>query len=249
MALKLEGRAALVTGAGRGIGAAIVERLAADGAQVAVNDLDHEAVEATVKRIHAAGGHGVAVPGDIGDPETARQIVADAVAQLGGLGILVNNAGMVHRLSLRDHTADHWDRVLDVNLKAPFILAQAAADHLAAAGHGAIVNICSVAVIGFFRQIAYDASKGGLLTLTRSLAVELGRENVRANAIAPGFIDTDTGHADDLGRIGEKTVATLPIARTGQPSEVAAAAAWLASDEARYVTGQVLFVDGGWVRN
>ncbi|GAA3817350.1 MULTISPECIES: SDR family NAD(P)-dependent oxidoreductase [Amycolatopsis] len=247
--MNLAGRAALVTGAGRGIGAAIAERLAAGGARVAVNDLDAEAAKATVERIEAAGGDGVALAGDIADTSFARELVATAADQLGGLAILVNNAGTIHRLPLREQTEQHWDRVMDVNLKAPFVLSQAAVDHLAAAGHGAIVNICSVAVIGFFRQIAYDASKGGLLTMTRSLAVELGREGIRANAIAPGFIDTDTGHAADLGRIGEKTVATLPLSRTGQPDEVAGAAVWLASDEARYVTGQVLFVDGGWVRN
>ncbi|MEU3269564.1 3-oxoacyl-ACP reductase family protein [Saccharomonospora sp. NPDC006951] len=249
MTTLLEGRAALITGAGRGIGAAIATRLATEGARVAVNDLDEEAATATVDRIRSAGGQAIVVPGDIADADKAREIVAVAAEGLAGLDILVNNAGLVYRLPFREFTERHWDRVLSVNLKAPFVLSQAAVDHLAAGGHGAIINICSVAVIGFFRQIAYDASKGGLLSLTRSLAVELGREGIRANAIAPGFIDTDIGQTGDLDRIGQKTVATLPLARMGQPDDIAGAAAWLASDQAGYVTGQVMFVDGGWVRN
>ncbi|MFD4196214.1 SDR family NAD(P)-dependent oxidoreductase [Amycolatopsis thermoflava] len=246
---ELTGRAALVTGAGRGIGAAIAEELATAGARVAVNDIDVDSAASTVKRIREHGGDAVAVTGDISEPEIARDVVRRAAADLGGLAILVNNAGILHRLSIRDHTEHHWRQVLDVNLSAPFYLCQAAVDHLAATGHGAIVNVCSTAVVGFFRQIAYDVSKGGLLTLTRSLAVELGREGVRANAVAPGFVATDIVEGGDLGRIQEKTVATLPLPRPGTPQEIAEAVVWLASDASKYVTGQVLFVDGGWIRS
>ena len=245
----LAGRVALVTGAGRGIGAAVADRLAADGARVAVNDIDVDAATSTVARIRSAGGTALCATGDIADPAQAEHIVRTSTDGLGALGILVNNAGTLRRAPLREHTVDDWDRVLAVNLRAPFLLVRAAADHLAASGHGAVINLCSVSVTGFFRQASYDASKGGLLSLTRALAVELGREGVRVNAVAPGFIDTDMGHAEDLARIGEKVAATLPIARTGSPSEVAAAVAWLASDESRYVTGQAVFVDGGMVRN
>ncbi|TCP48525.1 3-oxoacyl-[acyl-carrier protein] reductase [Tamaricihabitans halophyticus] len=248
MAGGLSGRVALVTGAGGGIGAAIAERLAANGARVAVNDIDESGAWHTADQINTAGGRAVVVAGDISDPDTAQSVVAGAAEEFGGLGVLVNNAGTVCRAKLREHAVRDWQRVLAVNLSGPFYLAQAAADYLASSGHGAIVNIASVAVTGFFGQISYDASKGGLQTLTRSLAAELGREGVRANAVAPGFIDTDIARTDDLGAIGEKTVATLPIRRFGEPNEVADAVRWLAGDESRYVTGQTVFVDGGWVR-
>lgn len=244
----LAGRVALVTGAGAGIGAAIAERLAAKGAQVAVNDIDEQCARRTTDQINATGGQGVVAAGDISDPDTAQRVVARAVEEFGGLGVLVNNAGTVCRAKLREHTVRDWQRVLAVNLSGPFYLAQAAVDDLAGSGHGAIVNVSSVAVTGFFGQISYDASKGGLQTLTRSLAAELGREGVRANAVAPGFIDTQIARTGDLGAIGEKTVATLPIRRFGEPNEVADAVCWLAGDESRYVTGQTVFVDGGWVR-
>ncbi|TVT48589.1 SDR family NAD(P)-dependent oxidoreductase, partial [Amycolatopsis rhizosphaerae] len=165
MGSSLDGRVALVTGAGRGIGAAIATRLAADGAAVAVNDLDAATAQATVDRIRDSGGSAVAVPGDIGEPSLAGRIVDGTAGQLGALDVLVNNAGILHRVPFREYTTGQWHRILAVNLSAPFFLAQAAVDHLAASGHGAIVNICSVAVTGFFRQIGYDASKGGLLTL------------------------------------------------------------------------------------
>lgn len=243
---ELTDRVALVTGAGRGIGAEIARRLAAQGALVAVNDVDPEAASRTAAEL---GSQHAAVPGDVSEPGTARTIVEETVARLGGLGILVNNAATGHRLKIRDWTPETWQQVLSTNLSGPFFLAQAAADHLAASGHGAIVNVCSTAVIGFFGQIAYDASKGGLLTLTRSLAVELGREGIRSNSVCPGFVDTGLVDAAALTSIAHKQVATQPVPRLGLPADVADAVTYLAGDRAAYVTGQSLFVDGGWVRN
>ncbi len=242
----LEGRRALVTGAGRGIGAGIARRLAEEGVAVAANDVDADSARAIAVEL---GGGAVAVPGDISGVETAPAIVEAAVEGLGGLDILVNNAGIGVRKPIVEHTDEDWRTVLGVNLDGPFRLARSAIPHLEKSEGPAIVNIASVAVIGFFGQIAYDSSKGGLLSMTRALACELGRKRIRANSVCPGFIDTELAHADEnLEGIGEKMIKTLPIARWGKPADIAAAVAWLASDDAAYVTGQNIMVDGGWVR-
>ncbi len=141
-----------------------------------------------------------------------------------------------------------WDTVLDINLRAPFRLARDLVDLLAAGHTPAVVNVCSIAVTGFAGQIAYDASKGGLLTLTRSLAVELGPRGVRANAICPGFIDTPMLDEGALRSIAERVARTLPLRRLGRPADVAGAISWLLSEDAGYVTGQSLFIDGGMNR-
>ncbi|MFD0661151.1 SDR family NAD(P)-dependent oxidoreductase [Thermocatellispora tengchongensis] len=178
-------RGVLVTGGGRGIGRAIAHRFARAGFAVAVNDVDAVAAETVAREVRDAGAEAIAVPADVADPRAAHTLVTQTVSRMGRLDALVNNAGIEHRASLDRHTATEWRRVLDVNLTAPFELARMAAPHLAAGGSGAIVNVCSVAVTGFSGQIAYDASKGGLLTLTRSLAVELGRRGSGPTRCAP----------------------------------------------------------------
>ena len=244
----LNGRRAVVTGAGRGIGRAVAARLAAEGVAVIANDIDACAAEQACAELRAAGGTAIAACGDIADRDVARRVVDTCAEELGGVDILVNNAGVEHRSSIGDHSAEAWERVIAVNLSAPFWMAQAASTELAASAGGAIVNVCSIAVIGFFGQAAYDSSKGGLLTLTRSLAVELGRQGTRVNAVCPGFIETDMAAQEELRRLGDRTVATLPVRRWGRTADVADAVAWLVSDEASYVTGQALFIDGGMVR-
>ncbi|MFN2537012.1 MAG: SDR family NAD(P)-dependent oxidoreductase [Mycobacteriales bacterium] len=240
----LAGRRALVTGAGRGIGAAIAHRLVSEGVRVAINDLDATAAETLAAEMEGAIG----TPGDVANPDQARDIVAKAVAGLGGLDLVVNNAGIEHRASVIEHGRHDWNRVLDVNLSGPFWIVQAACPSLIAAERGVVVNISSIAVMGAFGQPAYDASKGGLMVLSRSLAVELGRHGVRVNSVCPGFTDTEMAATPEMRRIGDATVRGLPIRRWGLPEDVANAVAWLASDESSYITGQTLFVDGGLVR-
>lgn len=235
---------ALVTGAGRGIGRAIAERLSADGFRVAVNDIDADAASSL-----AAAIGGVAVPGDLSQEVDAIRVADRTVRTLGDLHVLVNNAGIEARSPLREHATDLWDRALAVNLTAPFLLARALADVLARSGRGAIVNVGSIAVTGSAGQVGYDASKGGLVTLSRSLAVELGPEGIRVNCVCPGFIDTQMLRDNRLSRLGEKVTSKLPIGRMGTPSEIAAAVAFLVSNDASYITAQTLFVDGGYVRS
>lgn len=242
----LAGRRALVTGGGQGIGFAIAERLAREGVTIALNDKDARRCAEAAQTLTEFGSTTFALPGDVGD--APEKLVGDAAEKLGGLDILVNNAAIESRAALAQHSLEMWESIIKVNLTAPFQLARAAVPLLLASRRGAIVNIASITVVGGSRTFAYDASKGGLQTLTRSLAVELGRVGVRVNAVCPGFIETPMTMNDELRRIGDAGVATLPIRRWGRAEEVAAAVAWLASDEASYVTGHSLFVDGGFAR-
>lgn len=240
-------RPAIVTGAARGIGRAIAIRLASEGAPLLLVDRDATGLAETADKC----GHDAAVAtlaADLQDRDAPRRIADAARKAHGAIAVLVNNAGVEFRGNVTAHEDAVWDRVIDINLSAAFRLVRELTDDLAAS-RGAIVNLASVAVVGFAGQAAYDASKGGLATLTRSLAVELGPMGIRANAVAPGFVDTEMlKEAPDLAAVAERLVATLPIARTGRVEEIAAAVAWLASGRASYVTGHTLFVDGGWMR-
>ncbi|UNX56604.1 SDR family oxidoreductase (plasmid) [Georgenia sp. TF02-10] len=244
MSGRLADRRVLVTGALGGIGAALTDRLLAEGACVLGVDRP-EAVAARGADCPA----GLTLAGvDLLDPSAPAAVSTLCRDELGGLDGLVNNAGIEHRAPLGEQHDDDWTRVLSVNLDAPFRLSRDLADALTRSGTGVIVNICSIAVVGFAGQAAYDASKGGLLTLTRSLAVELGPRGVRANAVCPGFIDTPMLDQGSLRSIAERVARGLPLRRLGTPADVAAAVAWLLSDESAYVTGQSLFIDGGMNR-
>ncbi|WP_327152044.1 SDR family NAD(P)-dependent oxidoreductase [Nocardia sp. NBC_01329] len=235
----LDGRRILVTGALGGIGAALIRSIEAEGGEVV--GIDRPEV---VARDGAHTVHGVDLTA-----EGATTRVHDLCRALGGIDGLVNNAGIEHRAALSEHTDDDWSRVMAVNLDVPFRLSRDLADLLAAGSDATIVNICSIAVTGFAGQVAYDASKGGLQTLTRSLAVELGPRGIRANAICPGFIDTPMLDTGDLRGLAAKVARGLPLRRLGTPDDIGHAVVWLLSDRSRYITGQSLYVDGGMIRS
>jgi len=243
---QLDGKVALVTGASRGIGAAIAKRLAADGAAVAVNYAgSRDAALAVVESIIAAGGRAIALQADVSDPAACTTLVNDTVAEFGQLDILVNNAGITRDGLVVRMTDEDWDAVIATNLTGVFSMTRAAAKVMMKARSGSIVNISSVVGIsGNAGQVNYSAAKAGVIGLTKSVARELAARNVRCNAVAPGFIETDmTAVLTDVQREG--VACNIAMGRLGSSDDVASAVSFLAGDDAGYVTGQVLAVDGG----
>ncbi|MBU4556751.1 MAG: 3-oxoacyl-[acyl-carrier-protein] reductase [Actinobacteria bacterium] len=246
MTKRLEGKTALVTGASRGIGAAVAMRLAAEGAAVAVNySGSKSAADAVVAAIVALGGSAVALQADVSDPAACTALVESTIAKLGGLDIVVNNAGIARDGLVVRMSDDDWSAVIDTNLSGVFSIVRAAARPLMKQRSGSIINITSVVgLVGNAGQANYAAAKAGVIGLTKSLARELAPRNVRVNAIAPGFIGTDMT-ADLSDAIKEAAKSQIAMREFGEPDDVAAAVAFFASDDARYVTGQTLAVDGG----
>ncbi len=239
-------RVAIVTGGTRGIGAAISELLAADGTHVAaVYAGHHDVARDLAGRLAAAGGSASVHPGDVGDPEFCRGLVARLMSDRGRVDYLVNNAGLLVESSVRKMTRDQWEDALRVNLSGPFHLAQAVIGPMTDQGHGRIVNIGSVtAWMGNPVEAGYGAAKAGLLGLTRSLARAVARKGITVNLVVPGVFDTEMASSMRPGA-QEAIRAMIPLGRRGDPRELACAVRFLLSDQASYITGSVVTVDGG----
>jgi NAD(P)-dependent dehydrogenase (short-subunit alcohol dehydrogenase family) len=246
--MDLSGKVVLVTGAQQGIGRAIALRCAAAGADVAVNWLDGEgAANDIADEIRASGRRALTVRGDVGQLAEVEAIVAAVETQLGPIDVLVNNAGVFPRVPFLELRESDWDFVLGVNLKGSCFCAQAVAKRMVAAGRpGAIINLTSGAAYrGSPRGVHYCASKGGVVSLTRQMALELAPHRIRVNAIAPGLTDTAQPRYGSSEEEIAATAQTIPLGRMAQPDDIARTAVFLASDEARFTTGQILHVNGG----
>jgi 3-oxoacyl-[acyl-carrier protein] reductase len=243
------GRVAVVTGSARGIGAATARRFADEGASVAVLDLDQDAAAQTASGLGAEKAIGVAC--DVSQASSVDSAVSRVVDELGKIDVLVNNAGVTRDNLLFKMTEDDWDTVMNVHLRGSFLMSRAVQKHMVAAKFGKIVNLSSVSALGNRGQANYAAAKMGLQGFTRTLALELGPFGLNVNAIAPGFIVTDMTDAT-ARRVGvepeeyrKAAAERTPVRRVGYPEDIAAAAAFLCSDEASFITGQTLYVDGG----
>jgi 3-oxoacyl-[acyl-carrier protein] reductase len=247
----LTGRVAMVTGAGRGIGAATAKRLAQDGATVAVIDLREADTEATVKAIQEAGGTAIGIGCDVSQAAQVDEAVSKIVEDFGRLDILVNNAGVIRDNLLFKMTESDWDMVMNVHLKGAFLCTRAAQAHMVTQKYGKIVNTSSTSALGNRGQANYSAAKMGLQGFTRTLAIELGPYNINVNAVAPGFIDTDMTKAT-AERVGvdpeafkKMAAEQVPLRRVGKPEDIANVVAFLVSEDASYVSGQVIYIAGG----
>jgi 3-oxoacyl-[acyl-carrier protein] reductase len=244
-------RVAIVTGAARGIGAATAKRLAADGFAVAVLDLDEASTADTVKAIEAEGGRALAVGVDVADAAQVEAAVERVANELGPPVVLINNAGITRDNMLFKMTEDDWDSVIAVHLRGHFLMTRATQKYMTQAKFGRIVNLSSVSALGNRGQVNYSAAKAGVQGFTKTVAIELGKFGVTCNAIAPGFIETEMTAAT-AARVGvsmedfkNAAASMIPVARVGQPDDIAHTVSFLVSEGAGFVSGQVIYVAGG----
>ncbi|MEE4022259.1 3-oxoacyl-ACP reductase FabG [Gordonia sp. PKS22-38] len=244
-------KVAIVTGAARGIGAGVAKRLASDGMAVAVLDLNEDSCADTVKAITDAGGKAIAIGADVSSEESVAAAVAKVVDELGAPTVLVNNAGIIRDNMLFKMTVDDWDAVMGVHLRGAFNMSKACQKHMVDAGWGRIVNLSSTSALGNRGQANYSAAKAGMQGFTKTLAIELGKFGVTANAIAPGFIATEMTAAtaermkvsfDDFKAAAAKEI---PVNRVGEPEDIAHLASFFASEGAGFISGQVVYAAGG----
>ncbi len=244
-------RVAIVTGAARGIGAATAQRLARDGFAVAVLDLDETTAKDTVTAIEAVGGTALAVGADVSDAAQVKAAVDRVADELAPPTVLVNNAGVTRDALLFKMTEDQWDTVMDVHLRGAFLMTRTVQEHMTAARWGRIINISSTSALGNRGQVNYSTAKAGLQGFTKTVAIELGKFGITANCIGPGFIATDMtkATATQLGVEWDEFVAArtkaIPVARAGEPADIAHSVSFFASEGAGFVSGQVIYVAGG----
>src|SRR5438309_8380631 len=251
MADRLRGKTAFITGAGAGMGREAAVLFAEEGARVVVGDIDGTAAAETVKKVEAAGGQGLAVTGDVAVESDVQRMIADGVRKFGALHVLHNNAGVLWKdrdRSVLETDEKWWDRVMAINLKSVFWVTKHGIPHLRRAGGGSVIVMGSAsALVGFTRaQAAYTAAKGGLISLTKSLAIQFARDRVRCNIIHPGIVDTPLQAPYLTDALRKEFETGIPLGRIATPREIASVALFLASDDSSYMTGAELTVDGGF---
>lgn len=244
--MKLKDKVAIVTGSARGLGKAMVIEMVAEGAKVVVTDLDFDRCVAVKEEIEAMGGSAIAVKCDVTIRAEVVNLVEETLKAFEKVDILVNNAGITRDAGFAKMTDEQWDLVMNTNLKSMFICSQEVSKVLVSQGKGRIINVSSIAgVIGNFGQTNYSAAKSGVIGMTKTLCKELGRKNITVNAIAPGFMLTEMA-ASIPENVTKMMIAQIPLARGGEPREVAKTVVFLASDDASYISGQTININGGW---
>jgi len=244
----LDNKIAIVTGGGGGIGGAIVQRFAREGAKVAVADIDGEAAQACVATVTSSGTDAIPIVADVTKKQSVYDMIKTTLDRWGRIDILVNVAGGADRKVVVDMTAEDWDKIIDMNLKSTFLCSQAVLPTMLKSKYGKIVNISSIyGFTGNATRSSYAAAKAGVAVFTKSLALEVVKEGVNVNAVAPGRVETPRVRSHYSDEAWAAAVAQIPMGRTGTPEEIANAVLFLATDENKYITGQTIHVNGAWL--